>query len=243
MDVVIILVILALTTVPAVLSVNGMQGLFGGTPRQAFLLGCAMEAAKLGTSAWLSVRWYFFGWVHRLSMIAFVIGIALLNAISVYSQLVASHLAVVGKEQVAYERSDAEANGKLSLAETRVNDLNRRIAQIDATVEGAAQRGRSKAAMDAMRSQQRQRTELAAERDRAQRELADLKTSRSAGNAQHQATVNEAVPLRYVAEILGINKGGEEVIRWLIAGIVLCADPFALVLAHALGSLRRRRAA
>jgi hypothetical protein len=43
--------------------------------------------------------------------------------------------------------------------------------------------------------------------------------------------------------MLGIKKGGEEIIRWLIAGIVLCADPFALVLAHALGSLRRRRAA
>jgi hypothetical protein len=241
MDVVIVLVVLALTLVPAMLSINGMQGLFGGTPRQAFLLGCALEGAKLGTSAWLSARWDYFGHWHRMMMIAFIIGIACLNAISVYSQLVASHLAVTGEEQVAYQRSDADSNGKLSLAQTQVTDFNSRISQIDA--ERAAIRGQSKKAINDRASVDQRRSKLIDERNKAQRELADLQTSRSTGNAQHQATANEAVPLQYVAEMLGIKKGGEEIIRWLIAGIVLCADPFALVLAHALGSLRRRRAA
>jgi hypothetical protein len=243
MDVVIILVVLALTLVPAILSINGMQGLFGGTPRQAFLLGCALEAAKLGTSGWLSVRWDYFGWMHRLMLIAFIIGIACLNAISVYSQLVASHLAVVGEERVAYERSDAEASGHLDLVQSRVTDLDRRIGQIDAAIAKATERGRTRDAMKLVEDKRKERAGYVADRDKAQQELADLKTSRSAGSAKHQATANEAVPLQYVAEILGINRGGEEVIRWLIAGIVMCADPFALVLAHALGSLRRRRVA
>jgi hypothetical protein len=240
MDVVIVLVVLALTLVPAMLSINGMQGLFGGTPRQAFLLGCALEGAKLGTSAWLSARWDYFGHWHRTMMIAFIIGIACLNAISVYSQLVASHLAVTGEEQVAYQRSDADSNGKLSLAQTQVSDFNSRISQIDA--ERAAIRGQSKKAIFDRASVDQRRSKLVDERNKAQRELADLQTSRSTGNAQHQATASEAVPLQYVAEMLGIKKGGEEIIRWLIAGIVLCADPFALVLAHAFGSIRRRRA-
>jgi hypothetical protein len=241
MDVLIVLIIFGLTGVPAMLSINGMQGLFGGTPREAFLLGLALEAAKLGTSVWLSLWWNHFGWVHRLLLIAFITGIACINAISVYSQLVASHLSMVGEEQVAYVRSDADANGKLSLAETRMRDLNSRISQIDA--ERAAIRGQSKNANNARTSLDQRRSQLVGDRDKAQRDLGDLQTSRSTDSAKHQATVNEALPIQYVAEILGIHKGGEEVIRWLIAGIVLCADPFALVLAHAFGSIRRRRAA
>jgi hypothetical protein len=230
-----------LTGVPALLSINGMQVLFGGIPREAFLLGCALEGAKLGTSVWLSMRWDYFGWPHRLLMMIGIFGIACLNAVSVYSQLVASHLSVVGEEQVAYVRSDADANGKLSLAQTRVSDLNGRISQIDA--ERAAIRGQSKNANNARTSLDQRRSQLVGDRDKAQRDLGDLQTSRSTDSAKHQATVNEALPIQYVAEILGIHKGGEEVIRWLIAGIVLCADPFALVLAHAFGSIRRRRAA
>jgi hypothetical protein len=241
MDVLIVLIIFALTGVPAMLSINGMQGLFGGTPWEAFFLGCALELAKLGTSVWLSMRWDYFEWGHRLALVAFIFAIACINAISVYSQLVASHLSIVGDEQVAYVRSDADANGKLSLAQTRVSDVNTRISQIDG--ERAAIRGQSRRAIDARAALDQRRSQLVGDRDRAQRDLGDLQTSRTTGSAKHQATVNEALPIQYVAEMLGIHKGGEEVIRWLIAGIVLCADPFALVLAHAFGSVRRRRVA
>jgi hypothetical protein len=243
MDVLLTLVAISLAGVAAVLSISGMRILFAGTPVIALCLGVALECAKLIATGWLGMKWHQLGWSHRLPLIGMVFGVACLNAVSVYSQLVASHLAVAGAEQVTYERSDAEANGKLSLAETRVSDLNRRIAQIDTTVEGAAQKGRSKAAMEAMKSQQQRRTQLVAERDRAQKDLADLKTSRSTGSAQHQAAVNEALPIQYVAEFLGIHRGGEEIIRWVIAGVVAVTDPFALLLASALGARRRRRLA
>jgi hypothetical protein len=243
MDVLLMLVAISLAGVAAVLSISGMRILFDGTPVIALCLGVALECAKLIATGWLGMKWHHLGWGHRLPLIGMVFGVACLNAVSVYSQLVASHLAVAGAEQVAYERTDAEAGGRLDLAQSRVTDLDRRIAQIDATVEGAAQKGRSKAAIDAMRSQQQRRTQLVADRDRAQRDLADLKTSRSAGSAQHQAAVNEALPIQYVAEFLGIHRGGEEIIRWVIAGVVAVTDPFALLLASALGARRRRQPA
>jgi hypothetical protein len=40
----------------------------------------------------------------------------------------------------------------------------------------------------------------------------------------------EAAPIRYVAELLGIDTNSEKAIRWLIALMVLCCDPLAIAL-------------
>jgi len=36
------------------------------------------------------------------------------------------------------------------------------------------------------------------------------------------------MPIRYVAELFGINTDSEKAIRWLIALMVLCCDPLAI---------------
>jgi hypothetical protein len=56
------------------------------------------------------------------------------------------------------------------------------------------------------------------------------------------ALANEAAPLMHLAELFGIQHRGEEVLRWLIVGVVACTDPFALAMATAVASCRRRAA-
>ena len=41
---------------------------------------------------------------------------------------------------------------------------------------------------------------------------------------------NEAAPIRYVAEFVGVDTDSERAIRWLIALMVLCCDPLAIAL-------------
>jgi cytochrome P450 len=52
----------------------------------------------------------------------------------------------------------------------------------------------------------------------------------------------DAAPIAYLAAWLGIDASDRErVFQWQVAAIVLCADPFALALMWAVGSVRRRR--
>jgi hypothetical protein len=57
--------------------------------------------------------------------------------------------------------------------------------------------------------------------------------SRSLGRPE-----TEAAPIRYVAELVGTETDSERAIRWLIALMVLCCDPFAITL-RAAASARR----
>jgi hypothetical protein len=123
-----------------------------------------------------------------------------------------------------------------------VGDIDRRLAQIDGAVEGAARKGKANTAVSVMQGQRQARAALAGEREKAAQELAALKTERAAGAARGHAAEAEAAPVQYVAQLFGIKAGGEEVIRWLIAAMVACCDPLAVVLAAAIGGWRRRRA-
>ena len=71
------------------------------------------------------------------------------------------------------------------------------------------------------------RAGLASERAGA---LADLKSERAALGAKGRQMETEAVPIRYVAELLGADTHSEKAIRWLIALMVLCCDPLAIAL-------------
>jgi hypothetical protein len=68
--------------------------------------------------------------------------------------------------------------------------------------------------------------------------LAPLQTERASVAAQGSKIETEAAPIRYVAELLGLDTDGEKAIRWLIALMVLCCDPLAIALTAAASARR-----
>jgi hypothetical protein len=52
------------------------------------------------------------------------------------------------------------------------------------------------------------------------------------------AAYRAGVPLRYAAELLGMDGDDERAIRWLIALMVLCCDPLAITLTAAISARR-----
>jgi uncharacterized protein YlxW (UPF0749 family) len=110
-------------------------------------MAVATEAAKLVTAGWLARHWRVTAWCWRLTLVALVAGLAVINATGVYAQLVAAHVGERGAATSAIETQDAALGARIEVATHTVADLDRRLAQIDAAVERATEKGRTTAAM------------------------------------------------------------------------------------------------
>ena len=231
-------VAIALATAAAYFSVSGMAILFPSLATPIVVMASIMEAAKIITSGWLSARWRSIFWPWRWSMIVFVCGLMAINAIGLYSQLVSAH---VGHQYATADTDaeDASISAHIDAAEARLADIAGQLRQIDEIVATATKAGKTIGAQDVIRAQASHRATLEAARMQTDKEIANLRAQRAASAARGRAAEVEAAPVMYVAQLLGIRAGGEEVIRWLIALIVMCCDPLAVVLAAALGSRSR----
>lgn len=223
----------ALAGVAAVFSIRGMLVLFPGAPQSVVAMAVTMEAAKLVTTAWLAARWSVTPWLLRGLLGFFIVGIAAINGAGVFSQLVSAHVGDRATAAAAVETHSAEIAGRLELAAARVADLDRRLGQIDTAIETAAKSGRTQTALAAIQGQRQTRAALAGERERAAAALAGLKAERAQAASQAHRQESEAAPIRYVAEMLGAEADSEKAIRWLIALMVMCCDPLAIVLTAA----------
>ncbi len=230
-----------LALIAAWFSVRGMVVLFPGDPTSALVLGIGLETAKIATVGFVAAFWWRLAWFFRIALVVLACGCEVLNASGVFGQLVIAHLHKSAVAEANFERTDAEVSGRIEVAQSRVADLDRRIATIDGMVDGAAQKGKAKQAAALMREQQRQRAQLVSERDQARQELASLRTSRSSGSAQHKVDEAETAPVVWAARTIGIERDPEVIIRGIIALIVICLDPLAIFLMAAVNSGARRR--
>ncbi len=149
----------------------------------------------------------------RLALIAFVFGLALINAAGVYAQLVAAHIGERGAVQSDLEAKDAAIAAKIEVETNKIADLDRQMAQIDNAVAAATQRGRTNAALSAMEGQRKARAAFVDERNREAGTLAALKAERAALGAKGRQIETESAPIRYVAELLGLDTDSEKAIR------------------------------
>jgi hypothetical protein len=193
-------------------------------------MAITMETAKVATAGWLGCRWRVTPWIARLALMAFVLGLAVINGVGVFRQLVAAHIAERGAAASAIEIQDAALAARIELAAHAVADLDRRQGQIDTAIEAAAAGGKTKTALSAIENQKRARAGLAGEPNEAASTLATLKAERAQVAANGRQAETEAAPIRYVAELVGADTDSERAIRWLIALIVLCCDPLAIAL-------------
>ena len=71
------------------------------------------------------------------------------------------------------------------------------------------------------------------------RPRAALVDERATVAAKGRQIETEAVPIRYVGELLGVDTDSEKAIRWLLALMVLCCDPLAIALTASAAAARR----
>jgi len=237
-DVVAYATAIGLASVAALFSIKGMVQLFPGAPLLIIAMASMMEASKLVTAGWLARRWRAIVWFLRYILVALVFGLAVINAAGVYAQLVAAHVGDRGAATSRLEERTADLEARIDVQAHKVGDLDRRLGQIDSTIEEAAKRGRTNSALSAIEGQKKFRGGLVDERNREAGTLAAMKAERASLSARGKQIETEAAPIRYVAELLGINTDSERAIRWLIALMVLCCDPLAIALTAATSARR-----
>jgi hypothetical protein len=164
---------LALATVSAGFSITGMTAVFVGATLPVIGMGVALELGKLSAVACLGRR-------HgsaplRAALVALVAVLMGLNAIGAYGFLAKAHIGHQVEGDVSVAGRAAEVDTRLSTQAGIVADLDRRIAQIDSAIETATQRGRTSAAMKLADEQRKSRAELAGQRIREAKTLADLR--------------------------------------------------------------------
>jgi hypothetical protein len=84
-----------------------MVVLFPGAPISVVGMTVAMESAKLVTAGWLARCWAATGWILRVVLAGFVLGLAVINGAGVFSQLVAAHVGERGAAAASIETQDA----------------------------------------------------------------------------------------------------------------------------------------
>ena len=154
------------------------------------------------------------------------------------AQLVSAHVGERGAAASAIETQDAVLAARIEVAAHSIADLDRRLGQIDSAIEEAAKRGRTNAVLPAIEGQRKARVAVADQRQREGVALADLKAGRASLSAKGRQIETEAAPIRYVAELVGVDTDSERAIRWLIALMVLCCDPLAIALTAAVSARR-----
>jgi hypothetical protein len=73
--------------------------------------------------------------------VTLVAGLAVINATGVYAQLVAAHVGLRGEATAAIQTQDAALSARIDVQAHTVDDLDRRLGQIDTAIEEAAKRG------------------------------------------------------------------------------------------------------
>src|SRR6266849_5583229 len=227
-----------LASVAALFSIKGMVQLFPGTPLLIIAMATMMEASKLIAAGWLANRWRVTAWIWRVTLVALVVGLAVINATGVYAQLVSAHVGERGAATSAVETQDAALAARIDVQAHTVADLDRRLGQIDFAIEEAAKRGRTTTALTAMAAQRKSREALVEQRRAEASTLADLNAERSALGTKGRQIETEAAPIRYVAELVGADADSERAIRWLVLMMVLCCDPLAIALTAAASARR-----
>jgi hypothetical protein len=201
-------------------------------------MASVMESGKLIGAAWLSRNWRATNWFLCTIRAALLTILALINAVGVFGQLSAAHLDPYVERLAISSTKVVESDAKIAAQEQLIADDDRQIAQIDAAIEGAEQRGRSTSAMDLARDQRQRREALAAERSSRQLVLVGLKTERSEVVGEQRKASADIGVLEYAASLFSIDR--ERAIQWLILAMVLTCDPLSLALVVATGTHDRR---
>ena len=231
-----LIVALALASVSAAFSIDGLTAIFAGAFWPIITMGAALEAGKLVAAAWLTEHWKSAPFLLRLVLVAMIGVLMRLNAVGVFGFLTRAHLDHIAIVDQALADSTADIEVQLAIQIRTVADLGRRIAQIDAAIEESTRLGRPLGAMTIADQKRRERADIVAERQREGQALASRQIEKAKIEAQRRRAEADVGPVRYLAELMGMPATNlERPVRLLTLALVAVLDPMAVLLLLAAG--------
>jgi hypothetical protein len=171
---------LSLATVSGFFGITGMTAIFAAAVIPVRVMTGALEAAKLVTTAWLARHWSVAPLALRVLLVIIVFLLMSLTAVGTFGFLSRAHLTERTAATEAIDRTAAPLAQQIALAESRIKDIDVRIAQLDGMVNVSTAHGHAKLAMMLVRDQAARRGDLVAERQKVAEQLANLRVARLA---------------------------------------------------------------
>ena len=232
-----LLVALALSTIAAWYSIQGLMAIFAAAITPIIIMGSALEVAKVVTAVWLHNYWERSSWKLKIYLIPAVIALAFLTSMGIFGYLSKSHsdqALVSGDVQAkisVFDEKIKTARENIESNKTAVKQLNTQVDQLVGRTTDEKGIDRS---VTVRRQQASERTKLNKEIATAQSQIAKLNEEAAPIRAQIRKVEAEVGPIKYIAALIyGDNPDSnllERAVRWMIVLIVFVFDPLALML-------------
>jgi hypothetical protein len=218
---------LAVAAVSGSFSIIGLAAVFTGAFWPVIAMGGALECAKLASVAWLGRR-YSAPRTLKVAVTDLVITLSGLSSIGSFGFLSKAHLAHVTASEAQITEHQARIDARKEVAAANVADIDKRIGQVDASVNETIKRGRTDAAMKLAEHQDNRRNALVAERAEAAKSLSAIEVEGAAVANERNELKADTGPIRYLAALTGTDD--EKLMRWFVLAVSGLLDPLAVVM-------------
>lgn len=227
---------LMLATVSGGYSIFGMASIFTGAMYPVIGMGVALEIGKLSAVSWFGADRG--SRTLRATLFALVSVLMVLNAIGAYGFLAKAHIAQSLNGELATMGRQAEAQARIEAKKAEINDIDKRIAQIDDAVNKATSRGQVRGAVDIANAQRKTRDGLTKDRAEAMSQFTALQVEAASVAGQQKLAQADLGPALYLATLLSVDP--DAMLRAFILLVAVLLDPAAVLLLMAATSQRRR---
>lgn len=232
-----LLVALALSSIAAWYSIQGLMAIFAAAVIPIMVMGGSLEIAKVVTTVWLHNYWDRANWKLKAYLVPSVIVLAFLTSMGIFGFLSKAHSdqTLVGSDTQA---QIAVYDEKIKVAKEGIDENRKALAQLDAQVDQSLNRTTDDKGVNRSvtirRQQATERAKLNKEITGYQEQIAKLTNEAIPIRAQIRKVEAEVGPIKYIAALIyGDNPDAallERAVRWVIIVIVFVFDPLALTL-------------
>lgn len=232
-----LLVALALSSIAAYYSIQGLMAIFAAAMTPIMMMGGILEVAKVVTTVWLHKYWKRSSFSLKTYLILAVMGLAFLTSMGIFGFLSKAHSDqnLVGGD---IQAKIAIYDQKIKVAKETIETDRKQLKQMDDAVDQVMLRSKDVGGADKSnairKSQAKDRDFLSKDIEKNQKLMQTLEVEAAPIRAEIRKVEADVGPVKYIAAfIYGDNPDAnllERSVRWVIILIVFVFDPLALML-------------
>jgi hypothetical protein len=232
-----LLVALALSSIAAYYSIQGLMAIFAAAMTPIMMMGGILEVAKVVTTVWLHKYWKRSSFSIKTYLILAVIGLAFLTSMGIFGFLSKAHSDqnLVGGD---IQAKIAIYDQKIKVAKETIETDRKQLRQMDDAVDQVMIRSKDVGGADKAnairKSQAKDRDFLSKDIEKNQKLIQALEAEAAPIRTEIRKVEADVGPVKYIAAfIYGDNPDSnllERSVRWVIILIIFVFDPLALML-------------
>lgn len=228
---------LLLSMVAAYYSVAGLTAIFSAAVIPVIIMGASLELGKVVATVWLHNNWKRISFLFKVYLVPAILFLMILTSMGIFGFLSKAHSdqGLISGDAISkvaiYDEKIATEKDNIASAKKAIEQMN---AQVDGMLGRTETDRGAERAVQIRKNQAKERANLQAEINKAQKSIILLQEERAPLAAEFRKVEAEVGPIKYIAAFLyGDNPDQnvlEKAVRWVIILIVVVFDPLALCL-------------